>query len=164
MKKKEREFYFEKDLKIDLSFKDKVFVYSQNGGYYISAEFGHMEKFNLISKISNNMAMNNRKYLIDQFEYDYKKDEDSIYQNELRQNYLKFLKQPEEKFNTKHKKVEEFLDDSIKKSDILIQRIDNDLYKYERERCKNLDENNDLNFDRKKNFRKNNLSANDEDY
>lgn len=163
MKKKERELYVERDLKIDMSFKDKVFVYGENGGYYASAEFGNMQKYNLISKISESMAMNNRNFLSKQFNYDYKKDEDYIYKEELRNEYLRKMKEENEKevnvVESKHKKVDDYLDNTLKKSEILIQRIDNDLIKYERERIKDSDEkkeNNDNKNNQKDKKKKNN--------
>lgn len=153
LKKKEREFYFEKDLKVDMAFKDKVFVYGENGGYYVSADFGHMQKYNLISKISNNMAMNNRNYLTMQFDYDYKADEDYIYQSELREKYLEKIKEEKEKEqilgDDKHKIVDCYLDNTLKKSEILVQRIDNDLLRYEKEKIRFKDDNSEDNKDGK---------------
>lgn len=138
LKKKEREFYIEKDLKADMSFKNKVFVYGQHGGYYVSADFGHMQKYNLITKISENMAMNNRNFLTKQFDYDYKADEDYIYQGELREAYLRNLQEEKEKMQVcvddKHRKVDGFLENTLKKSEILVQRIDGNLVKFEKER------------------------------
>jgi len=151
LKKEEKELNIERDLKVDMSFKEKVFVY--DGGYYISADFGPMQKFNLISKISENMAMNNRNLLIKQFEYDFKKDEDYIYKNELREEYLKNreIEKEREKIEVsdKHQKVEDYLENNLKQSDILIKRIDKDLMNSNKDRRKHEKENNKDNKSKK---------------
>jgi hypothetical protein len=146
-----------------MTFKDKVFVYGENGSYFFSADFGHMQKYNLISKISDNMAMNNRNYLTKQFDYDFKGDEDYIYQNELRKVYLKKLKEEKDKdqafVEDNHMKVDDYLENTLKKSKICVQRIDNNLVKYEKEKNRYAhEENSDCNSSNKFNG-KNNKSS-----
>jgi len=154
LKKKEGENSVEKDLKLDMSFKDKVFMYGgsgANGGYYASPNFDHMQKYNLISKISNNLAMTNRNSVIKQLHYDFKADKDYIYQSELRDLYLQKLKKEKQmemvNVNDKHRKVDCYLDNTLKKNEILLQRIDNDLAKYEREKNRYAGDRNNNNSD-----------------
>lgn len=133
MKKKEKEKNVERDIKIDTN-KDKVFIYGKDGdgGNYITGGFGHFEKYNVISKMSFNMAVNNRNFLIDQLSYDYSKDHDYMYKQELQDKFKAMKRELEEQKEKgkKHHIVDEVLDVALKKSEILSHRLDYAIMKY----------------------------------
>jgi hypothetical protein len=137
MKKKEKMENFERNIKMDFNMKNKVFIYGEdggNGGHYVTGDFGPFQRYQFISKISSNMAINHRNFLIDILDYDYSKDEDYVYKKELQDKYFAIQKELEKDLlGKKHNYVDDLLDESNKKWDILLHRIDNDLSKLNKE-------------------------------
>lgn len=146
----------------------KVFLYDEFGhGKFVNKnkifdlkrinKLGKMKKQDEVSRISDNFAYLNRQFLMEKFNYNYHKDEDFIFAEELKRNFLnqkETLKKDKLKILSKanHTRVQEIIKNTVKEKDVLLNRIDTSIVKIEKMKIQNteIDRNFPIDYDKKK--------------
>jgi hypothetical protein len=154
---KEQDMLLAEDGNLNEEEQDKVFIYNPQAQKH--------RKIDLVMSISDRMAYENRDFFINKMGYNYLKDPEFIFREEMNKNLkLKEMKsnidvKRRNKERRRHSKIEAFLEDANKGKDYLISRIKNTINKinYSREGNFELEENYPINY---KTGRKNSMPTN----
>jgi hypothetical protein len=115
---------------------ERIFLYDKNGnGRFVDKDMKDgIKNIDLISKISDKLAYLQRHRFMDQYGYNYMKDQDFIFKEEVNQLNKKKLKidlfkEHTKKLQQKFDKVNHLLDEGMKGHDILQNKVDGEFIK-----------------------------------